>query len=424
LAKKKKSEEKPPREFTRRQLSQWQRQRRRQRIILFGGIFIIVAVILTVLVGWYIGEYRPLHQTVIRVNDSEFNMGYYIDLLKIGGQEQSVEDLEGLADSVVSEIVRNELVRQGAGQLGMSISDDEVKKVMKGSEIPVNDASLDLFRSRMLEDKLYNEYFALQVPESAEQVHIMVMLLESENQAAEVRARLENGDNFTSLAEGFSLDSNSKDNGGDLGWHPESILTELLGSSVPGEYAFGSEAGVLSQPRYDEEISKEVGYWLIKVLEREEGDTDAQVQAILLGSEEEVQDVRARLEAGEDLATLAEELSQFEESRKQGGELGIVSQGEMSEAVDEHIFNPEAEPGTWSEPIRDETVVTKGGYWLIEVLDKDDDRKLGGEDRDYLLTKAFNGWLSMLWLDPSTEVDDSYLDSEMKQWAIDRVLKG
>jgi len=426
LAKKKKKAEKPPREFTRRQLSHWQRQKRRQRIIFGGGVFIIAAIILLVLVGWYIGEYRPLHQTAIRVNDTEFNMGYYIDTLKLAGREQSVEYLQSVADRVVMEIEQNELIKQGAWQLGISISDDDVKKALEGSDIPVNDASLDAFRRELLRNRLYNEYFSFEVPESAEQVHMMAMLLESESEAAEVRTRLQSGDNFTALAEELSIDSYTKNNKGDLGWHPESILTALLGSSVPGEYAFGSEVGTLSQPRYDEEKSKGVGYWLVRVLEREDVPDveEAQVQAVLLGSEEEAKDVRARLEAGEDLATLAEELSQDDESRKQEGELGVVSKGELSPAVDEYIFNPEVEIGVWSEAIRDDTVSTKGAYWLIEVLDKDEDRQLELEDRDFLLNEAFTEWVSLLWTDSSGEVDDSYLDSEKKQWAIEQAMEG
>ena len=424
MAKKKKKAEKPPREFTRRQLSHYQQQKRRQRIIFGGGVFIIAAVVLIVLAGWFIGEYRPMHQTVIRVNDTEFNMGYYIDALRLSGEGQPVEYIQSLADSVVGEIEQNELIRQGALTLGISVSDGEVKKVLEGADIPVNDATLDLVRGQMLIDRLLNEYFEPQVPVSAEQVHIMAMLLESESQAVEFRTRLQNSENFTSLAEEFSLDYYSKDNKGDLGWHPESILAEALGSSVPGEYAFGSEIGVLSQPRYDEEISKGVGYWLIKVLEGGEGGEDAQVQAILLGSEEEALDVRARLEAGEDLATLAEEFSQFEESRKQGGELGVVSKGEMSPAFDEFVFNPDVETGTLSEPVRDDTVMTQGGYWLIKVLDKDDDRQLESEDRDFLIAKAFDEWASLLLVDPSNDVDDSYLDYERKMWAIEQVMKG
>lgn len=423
MAKKKKKAEKPPREFTRRQLSQWQRQKRRQRIIFGGGIFIIAAIILLVLVGWYIGEYRPFHQTAIRVNDTEFDMSYYIDTLKLAGREQSVEYLQSVADRVVIEIEQDELIRQKAWQLGYSVSDDEVKKALEGSDIPINDASLDIFRKELLRNRLYNEYFGPQVPVSAEQVHIMAMLLESENQAAEVRTRLQSSDNFTALAEELSLDSYTKDNKGDLGWHPASIITELLGSSVPGGYAFGSEVGTLSQPRYDEQKSKGVGYWLIRVLEKN-GEDDAQVQAVLLGSEEEAQEVRVRLEAGEDLATLAEELSQDDESKKQGGELGVVSKGELSPAVGEYIFNPEVEIGAWSEAIRDDTVSTKGAYWLIEVLDKDEDRQLGSEDRDSLLNNAFTEWVSSLWVEPGIEVDHSYLDSEMKQWAVEQAMGG
>jgi len=406
LAKKKKKAEKPPREFTKRQLSHYQQQKRRQRIIFGGGVFIIAAVVLIVLVGWFIAEYRPMHQTAIRVNDTEYDMGYYIDALGLSGEGQPVEYIQSLADRVVREIEQNELIRQGALTLGISVSDDEVKKELEGSDIPVNDATLDLVRVQMLIDRLRNEYFEPQVPVSAGQVHIMAMLLESESQAVEFRTRLQNSENFTSLAEEFSLDYYSKNNKGDIGWHPENILAEALGSSVPGEYAFGSEIGVLSQPRYDEEISKGV------------------VQAILLGSEEEAQDARARLEAGEDFGTLAEELSQFEESRKQGGELGVVSKGEMSPAFDEFVFDPDVEPGILSEPVRDDTVMTQGGYWLIQVVGKDDDRQIDGNDRDFLIAKVFDEWASLLLVDPSNDVDDSYLDYERKMWAIEQVTKG
>jgi hypothetical protein len=331
LAKKKKAE-KPPREFTRRQLSQFQREKKRQRLLFSVGIFIIAAVFLIVLVGWYIGEYRPIHQTVIKVNDTEFNMGYYIDTLRSIGSGQSAESIQSLADTAVQEIERNEIVRQGALELNISVNNNEVKEALKGSDIKQNDAVRDLVRAQLLGGKLYNDYFKAQVPASDKQVNILAMLLESESQAFEIRDRLQASDNFTALAEEFSLDPYTRDTKGEIGWHPEGVIAVLLGSSVPGEYAFGSDAGVLSQPRYDADISKNLGYWLIRVLEREEGDVTAQVQAILLSSEQEAQDIRTRLEAGEDLATLAEEFSQNEETKKQKGEMGVVNQGEISSA--------------------------------------------------------------------------------------------
>lgn len=422
MAKKRKAA-KTPRELTKRQLSHYQQQKRRQRLIFGGGIFIIALVVLIVLVGWYIGDYRPLHRTVIRVNATEFNAGYYIDTLKISGKGQSPDYISSIADTAVKEIEQDELIRQGAQSLGITVSDDEVKNTLKNAGIPVNRASLDLVRSQMLQSKLSQDHFSSQVPDSAAQAHIMAMLLESESQASDVRTRLENSENFTALAAELSLNTYSKTNKGDLGWHPESIFAELLGSSVPGEYAFGSEAGVLSQPRDDEDIDKQVGYWLLRVVTRDD-DNSAQVQAILLGSEEESQSVRARIEAGEDFATLAGQLSQYPKSKENGGELGDVNKGTMSAAFDAYVFNKDVATGTLSEPVRDDTVQTKGGYWLIDVVDRSDDRPLDGNDRQYLLSQAMNQWVAQLWADPSNIIDDSPLDAGVKAWAIEQATKG
>ena len=424
MANKKKRAEKPQREMTRRHLALWQREKRRQRIIFGAGVFIIAAIVLIVLGGWYASEYRPFHQTAIRVYDTEFDTGYYIDTLKIVGEGQSVEYVQSLTASMIREIEQNELIKQGAREYDISVSDDEVKKKLIDSDIAVNEASLDLMRNQMLGDRMTKEYFDSLVPVSDNQVYIQAVLLESESQATEVRARLQNSENFTALAEEFSLDSYTKSNKGDIGWHPQDILADLLGSSVPGDYAFGSEVGVLSQPRYDGDIIKSVGYWLVKVLEKEEGATEAQVQAILLGSQPEAADVKARLEAGEDFATLAKELSQHEGSKGNGGELGMVKKGDMSPAVDEYIFNPEVKSGALSDPIRDETASTKGGYWLIKVVDRENDRLLEAADRDSLKAKAFYEWVTSLWVVASGSVDDSYLDAARQAWAAEQAVKG
>ena len=418
----KKKAKKPPREITKHQLSRWQQQKKRQRIILGIGISIIAVVLVIVMVGWYSGEYRPLHQTAIRVNDTEFNMAYYVDTLMGRGIIQSPEFAEYHADAAVKDIEQNELVRQGALKLGVSISDEEIKELLETHDLPNKDILRDSARGQLLMEKLLGVYFEAQVPKSAEQRHVMAMLLESESQALEIRAKLEKGDDFAELVEKYSLDYLSKAEKGDLGWHPESIFLQMQGGSVLTEYIFDAEVGVVSQLIHDEEIPKGVGYWLIKVTERE-SDEEVYAFAILLGNEEEALDVRARLEAGADFATLAEELSQLANAGENGGDLGNVTKGTMPPAFDEFAFNPDTELGTLSEPIRDETVETSGGYWLIKVLDEDDDRPIGDDDRDLLKSKALDEWIASLWDDPSNEIDDSFLDAAKKAWAIARVLK-
>lgn len=422
MAKKKKAE-KPQREFTRRQISHLQKQRRRQRFVFIGGVSVIAVVVIIVLVGWLIGEVIPLHKTVLKVNGTDFNTAYYIDILRIAGESQPDQELQAMASSVIQLMTQNELVRQGAEKLGITIDDEEVIERLENIGAPTSDGYIGFYGSQFLQIRLKDEYFGAQVPESDEQVHIMAMLLESESRALEIKDRLLSGDNFTALAEEFALDAYAqKVNKGDFGWHPESILKSQLGSDVALEYAFGTEAGTLSEPLFDEEKYKQLGYWLIKVLEKPAED-QADVQCVLLSSEQEAKEIKARLEAGEELGPIADEYSDFSYSRDKHGELGMVMPEEMSEIFDGYVFNLGVELGKWSEPIRDDIYWTQGGYWLIEVVDKEDDMKLSDEDRAILIQELYDDWLNRLWQDPENDVDYSYLTEELGQWAIDRALK-
>ena len=417
----KKKEPKPQREVTKRQLSKWQRQQKRQRIIMAAGIFVVVAVIGVIGSGWYINDYQPLHQTVIRVNDTKFSMDYYVKMLKYYGEGQPFQYMEYIADEAVTLTERNELLRQGAMKLGISVSNSEVDEKLKEGDPPLSKDYRDIARTDLLVDKLRDEYFEQEIPVSAEQRHTMAIFLESESQAAGVRTRLEAGEGFAGLAGELSLESISKSNGGDLDWHSQDALAILLDTSVLADYAFNSEVDILSPPLYDEAKTKWVGYWLVELLERDEETEQVHVQVILLGSEEKAQEIRARLEAGEDFAALAEEFSQHEASREGGGDLGFISREAMTSALSEFAFDPELELGTLSEPIRDDTVQTEGGYWLVEVVGIDDSRELSGEDRDLLKGRALNDWMESLWDDPENEVE-SYLDDEEKGWAIQRAI--
>jgi parvulin-like peptidyl-prolyl isomerase len=422
----KKKVEQPKRELTKRQLSRWQEQNRRQRFIFTIGMVIIIAILGVLGVGvykqWYLGEYKPMHETLIEVNGTKFDMDYYIKMLKYYYQSQGVSpsELESLADEVVKVIEQGELIRQGAMELGISVSDSEVDKELASRDPPVSKDYRDVFRTQMLVNKLMAEYFDKQVPTYAEQRHIFAMFLESESQASEVRARLEAGEEFSQLAGELSLETNSKEQKGDLDWRPEGVLPLLLGTDLIDEYAFSAEVGVLSQPILDEDKTKAVGYWLIKVLERNEEDQTAQVKVMLLGSEQEASEVRARLEAGEDFATLAQELSQHEDSNSSGGDFEAFREN-MSSAFNDFAFSSELD--VLSQPIRDDTVSTKGGYWLVKVSEIDNNREITDVDRALLKADALNKWADSLFNDPENKVE-SYLDMGKKLFAISHVLRG
>jgi hypothetical protein len=385
------------------------------------GIFVIVLALAVVGVGWYLGQYRPMRETVIKVNGTEFAMDYYVEILKLEGAYHSTPDLSYVADSALQNIQRYEILRQGALELGFSIADEEVLKEIRENDLPNKEVYRDLVRQQLLTDRLLDAHFDAQVPLFAEQRQVMAMMLESESQALDIRSRLEDGEDFSEIAEELSLEPLSRNRGGDLGWVPRIMLQEMLQTSIVDDI-FSHGVGELSQPIYDDEAQKWVGYWLVEVLERDEDEEEAHIQIMLLGSEGEAQDIRSELENGTEWGPLAVEHSQMKGVAENKGEW-LVSPGEMNASVDAYSFDPETEPGVISEPLRDETVTTKGGYWLIEITDQDADRRLDTDYRDYLKSKAFDEWMAALVDDEGSEIVN-YLDSEKKSWAIEQASRG
>lgn len=427
MAKKRRVEK--PKEYTRRQLSHAQQAKRRQRIIFLSGASIIAAVIIIILVGWYVGEYRPMHRTVIKINETEFTTGYFIDLLKLLGANNPQQPLDALATTVQNAIIESELIRQAARDFGITVSDEEVKKSLEEAGAPVNNVYMDIFRNQKLQPKLRDDYFGAELPASDNQVYMMAMLVESEDVAREIHDKLVSGDNFTALAKDYGQNYYSKNSPyGDFGWHPAAVLEEQLGSLVPISYAFGAQPGDVSLPLSDNASYKQLGYWLIKVLSMSE-DEEAGVQALYLSSEEEAKDIRVRLESGDNLSALAEQFSQYSPSKEGQGDLGTIARPgtanttAISEAFDGYVFNPATELAKWSGPVKDTDFWTQGGAWVVQVVDKENNRELSAEDRSTILDKVYNDWLAQLKIMHSPEIDISGLTEEVRLWMVDRATR-
>lgn len=425
MAKKKKIE-KPKHKPTRRQLSRWQKQKRRQRLIIGIGASVILVALGLVSAGiyyqWYVPQEKPLKEIVIEVNDTSFDMAYYIDALKfqLGGvplQDVPSQQKQVYLDIIAEGIQQNELIRQEALELGITISDEEVDEEMQNRELTDNQAVRDITRTQLLVKKLREGYFNEQIPISAEQRHLMAMFMESEKQANEFRERLLMGEDFGQLAGELSLDADTQENNGDLGWRPEGIIDELLQTSVLEEYVFSYPVGEVAAPVCDTEKTKDLGYWLIEVLERNEDTGEAHVQAMMLASEAEAQMILSRLSDGEEFANLAEEYSQLW-SEEDGADLGWLVEGDASGVFSEFVFNPETELNVASIPIRDEDISTEGGCWLFKVLDSGV-REISDEDRDVLIEQVMQEWLESLLEDPENTVV-SYLDDEMREFAVSK----
>lgn len=437
----------PERAPTKHQLSKWQRQMRIRRIVIIAAVVFLAGILSWVGYEYY-KDYKsdPMREVVIEVNGVPFTMEYFVNTLGIyvnnyinttvstyldfymqaynTTREEAIQLLTSnaisdlsqntdnigdmITDQVADDIVNAELLRQGAKNLGIEVTSAEIDAKLKEYELPNDRVYQDIIRATVLQEKL-GEYFDPGLNATMEQAHVQVMLVESQEVATELIAEIEAGGNFTALADEFSCNSSVE---GDLGWLPE----ELMPNTLIADAAFNLTPGETIHRIHDKMAIKDVGYWLIEVTGAQNATIDALV--MLLGSQAEAERVKAELAAGGNFSALAENHSQHE-SKTNGGKLDGLKRGDMgSQAFDEVAFNITV--NEVSEPVRDESVQTIGGYWLVRVVDRGD-HELEDEVREALINKHFNDWFEELTEDSTIE---TYLDAAKKSWAMDKVLAG
>jgi parvulin-like peptidyl-prolyl isomerase len=397
---------------TKHQLSKWQRQMKIRRIVIIAAVVFLVGI--SSWVGYeYYEDYKsdPLREVVIEVNGVPFTMEYYVKMLDAYTAGMNSTDIYRYGDyiggMVANDIINAELLRQGAKSLNITVTTEEIEARLNEAQLPDNEAYRDMVRAVLLQEKL-EKYFGSNLTDTMEQAHVQVMLVESEEVADEVMTKVEAGSNFTALVTEFSCNSSIE---GDLGWLPE----ELMPNTLIANAAFNLTPGEISQPIYDETAIKDIGYWLIEVTDKQDEKIKARV--MLLGSEAEAERVKAELVSG-NFSSLAKEYSQHE-SKDEGGELDLLKRGDMgSNAFDAVAFNITV--NQVSEPVKDESVQTTGGYWLVKVVDRGD-HELEEKVKEGLIDKRFNDWFEE-WTGNSTI--ENRLDASKISWAVNKVLEG
>jgi len=116
-----------------------------------------------------------------------------------------------------------------------------------------------VYKSDIIRKKL-TKSITSEVPTSAEQVWARHILVDTEAEAKAVIELLKNGSDFAKLAKGYSKDTSTGAEGGDLGWFSRGVMVSEFEEAV-----FNQPIGEIGEP-----LKSQFGYHIIQVLDRQE----------------------------------------------------------------------------------------------------------------------------------------------------------
>jgi foldase protein PrsA len=262
------------------------RRRRWTAIIIASVVIVLIAVIVVVSLSLVGG---PLRRTIIVVDDTSIRMDYFLKRARLAGA-----DPIGMLESLTNEQIIKLGAPQYAGQVYPEDIDQELRRIAGGEDETITESEFkewyrqqlnetglsdaeyrDITATAILTNRLH-EYLAVRVPTIARQVHLYAIVLQTYEDAEEVRARWEAGEDFADLAQEVSLDEAAKENGGEIGWFPAGVLDTTF------DYvAFTLSAGDVSQPvayAPDPSATEQLIYylfWVSEIADAREVDEDS-----------------------------------------------------------------------------------------------------------------------------------------------------
>ncbi|MEE9285895.1 MAG: peptidylprolyl isomerase [Dehalococcoidia bacterium] len=376
--------------------------------LVLAGLF-LVAVLVGVLVNYWVSVKRPGDQPILQVNDRVFVWREYVSILK--SQKLGAEALGGGFNAGVAPyqlmqaLAENELVRQAASREGLRADKDAVRAEMISRLVPDSDDSgaspsqidrefdaalnrhlattqlsfsqyrdivhVDLLRNQ-LRDKL-----GANISLFAPHAFVNMIRITDLQKADEAQRRLEAGETFSRVARQLSDDADLQAKGGAVGWTPRLVLADF------DLLLFGLDVGETSAP-----FPTDDGWYIVRLVERV-GD-QARLQAMLLDTGAAARQARDRLDTGARFEDLAAELSIDSDLRDKRGDLGLVSVGDFDGHFD--VLTQGLPVGELSDPLS-----TANGTVYLMVSERTPVRAVSEDDLRVLKTRALETWLRREW---------------------------
>ncbi|MBI2913223.1 MAG: SurA N-terminal domain-containing protein [Chloroflexi bacterium] len=229
---------------------------RSPRVYATIGIVALIIAALAIVGFAYWSDYQADQQrpgsTAVQVGDTKYTLRYFTERLKmyiqqVGGQANQAAQPASAIPAVAQQLIAEAVIVRFAPEMEVSASEEDIKSEIATRlgltpEDPNYDTSYqqELARSGMTEQEYRQMIEAAvltnkiqtkleeQLPASAESIHYRQMLVVDESTADNLVEQVRKGEDFAKLAAESSLDTNTKANGGDVGWIPRGLLDESL----------------------------------------------------------------------------------------------------------------------------------------------------------------------------------------------------
>jgi parvulin-like peptidyl-prolyl isomerase len=215
----------------------------------------------------------------VYLSDYERALGQYEADLRLGGIDPDSPEGQAELDRnrawILNVMIERVLTEQAAAAAGVNVSDEQVDAYLQ--EMIAENGGEEAFRAKLeargetLEDARAEiragligmammQRISEQVPTTAEHVHARHILVDTQAEAQNILAQVRSGADFAALAQAYSLDTSTKESGGDLGFFPRGILV----AQEVEDAAFALQPGQVS-----EVVASPLGYHIVQVVERD-----------------------------------------------------------------------------------------------------------------------------------------------------------
>jgi parvulin-like peptidyl-prolyl isomerase len=413
---------------TKKHLARVERERMQTRTILI--ISAIVIAIVLILIGWGIAKTYIIEpsQTVVSIDDSEvstrqfqaharFARGQLIDqyaqyyqfMQWFEGDTESQSSIiqtlsqikyqlepEYLGQSSIDALIEDVLVRREATKRGIVVEDEEIDKALEQflGYYPGGTPTAQPQETALPTSTLTSLQETLVAP-TATLIPTETLAVDQTSQATEPPAEL------LATATSTTITDTTPTATSEPSPTPTEYTEKLFNQNMDAYLGYTNISNSELRWLFESELIRQKVYEAITSEVPKESD-QVWARQILVADQETANQVLTRLEAGEDFASLANELSADTATNTNGGDMGWFGTGTLEQDLEKITFNLPI--GQISDPIQ-----TTKGWVVLQVLGHEI-RPIPSSEYQTLIDQVYQDWLTATRAASNVDIRDIYLE--------------